>query len=75
MVRAPNPATTYIKSIIMTVNFVELRIVELLLHLNVWQVRLRKSRHANLCTGYLTSNWNFHMGYCEDMVNATTLGS
>ena len=26
-------------------------------------------------TGYLTSNWNFYMGYCEDMVNATTLGS
>ena len=26
-------------------------------------------------TGYLTSNWNFHMGYCEDMVNASTLGS
>ena len=26
-------------------------------------------------TGYLTSNWNFYMEYCEDMVNATTLGS
>ena len=42
------------------------------------KVRLRSflsKKHTFETTGYLTSNWNFHMGYCEDMVNAMTLGS